>query len=83
MFCDVYVLSSSIVSAITLPANIIQIDIDNRPFIWTVVNGVARKTNVTLGESVGDNVQIVGGLSSKDKVIIEGQQKVSNGMKVQ
>ena len=26
---------------------------------------------------------IVGGLSSKDKVIIEGQQKVSNGMKVQ
>ena len=83
MVCDVYVQSSSNVSAITLPANIIQIDIDNRPFVWTVVNGVARKANVTLGESVGDNVQIVGGLSSKDKVIIEGQQKVSNGMKVQ
>ena len=83
MVCDVYVQSSSNVSAIILPANIIQIDIDNRPFVWTVVNGVARKTNVTLGESVGDNVQIVGGLSSKDKVIIEGQQKVSNGMKVQ
>lgn len=83
MVCDVYVQSSSTASAITLPANIIQIDIDNRPFVWTVVNGVARKTNVTLGESVGDNVQIVGGLSSKDKVIIEGQQKVSNGMKVQ
>ena len=83
MVCDVYVQSSSTASAITLPANIIQIDIDNRSFVWTVVNGVARKTNVTLGESVGDNVQIVGGLSSKDKVIIEGQQKVSNGMKVQ
>ena len=83
MVCDVYVQSSSTVSAITLPANIIQIDIDNRPFVWTVVNGVAHKTNVTLGESVGDNVQIVGGLSSKDKVIIEGQQKVSNRMKVQ
>lgn len=83
MVCDVYVQSSSNASAISLPANIIQIDIDNRPFVWTVVNGVARKTSVTLGESVGDNVQIVGGLSSKDKVIIEGQQKVSNGMKVQ
>lgn len=82
MVCDVYVQSSSNTSAITLPANIIQIDIDNRPFVWTVVNGVARKTSVTLGESVGDNVQVVGGLSSKDKVIIEGQQKVSNGMKV-
>ena len=82
MICDVYVQASSNTSAITLPANIIQIDIDNRPFVWTVINGVARKTAVTLGESVGDNVQIVGGLSSKDKVIIEGQQKVSNGMKV-
>lgn len=82
MICDVYVQASSNTSAITLPANIIQIDIDNRPFVWTVVNGVARKTAVTLGESVGDNIQIVGGLSSKDKVIIEGQQKVSNGMKV-
>ena len=83
MVCDVYVQSSSNASVIALPANIIQIDIDNRPFVWTVVNGVARKTNVTLGESVGNNIQIVGGLSSKDKVIIEGQQKVSNGMKVQ
>ena len=83
MVCDVYVQSSSNASVIALPANIIQIDIDNRPFVWTVVNGVARKTNVTLGESVGNNIHIVGGLSSKDKVIIEGQQKVSNGMKVQ
>ena len=83
MVCDVYAQQASPTAAFTLPANIIQIDVDNRPFVWTVVGGVARKTSVMLGESVGDNVQIVGGLSSKDRIIVEGQQKVSNGMKVE
>lgn len=83
MVCDVYAQQASHTAAFTLPANIIQIDVDNRPFVWTVVGGVARKTSVMLGESVGDNVQIVGGLSSKDRIIVEGQQKVSNGMRVE
>lgn len=83
MVCDVYAQQASPTAAFTLPANIIQIDVDNRPFVWTVLDGVARKTSVMLGESVGDNVQIVGGLSSKDRIIVEGQQKVSNGMRVE
>lgn len=83
MVCDVYTQQTNHTSVIALPANIIQIDIDNRPFVWTVVNGVARKTPITLGQSVGDHVQIIGGLSSKDRIIVEGQQKVSNGTKVQ
>lgn len=83
MVCDVYAQQASPTAAFTLPANIIQIDVDNRPFVWTVLGGVARKTSVMLGESVGDNVQIVGGLSSKDRIIVEGQQKVSNGMRVE
>lgn len=67
---------------ITLPAEIIQIDADNRPFVWTVVNDKALRTYVTLGQNIGDNVQITEGLMAGDKVICEGQQKVSNGMKV-
>lgn len=67
---------------ITLPAEIIQIDADNRPFVWTVVNEKALRTYVTLGQNIGDNVQITEGLKAGDKVICEGQQKVSNGMKV-
>lgn len=83
MVCDVYTSNAESVSTLMLPANIIQIDIDNRPFVWTVVNGVAHKRSVILGQSIGDNIQIVRGLSPKDKIIVEGQQKVSNGMKVQ
>lgn len=67
---------------ITLPAEIIQIDADNRPFVWTVVNDKALRTYVTLGQNIGDNVQITEGLMAGDKIICEGQQKVSNGMKV-
>ena len=82
MVCDVYIEQPQHTNVITLPANIIQIDIDNHPFVWTVVNGKARKTSVELGQNIGDNVQIVSGLSYGSKVIIEGQQKVSNGTKV-
>lgn len=80
--CDVYIEQPQHAGVITLPANIIQIDMDNQPFVWTVVNGKARKTSVEPGQNTGDNVQIVSGLSYGSKVIIEGQQKVSNGTKV-
>ena len=67
---------------LSLPAEIIQIDADNKPFVWTVVDGRAQKTYVTLGQNIGDNVQITEGLKDGDNVICEGQQKVSNGMEV-
>ena len=69
-------------TTVTLPAEIIQIDADNRPFVWTVVDGKAQRTYVTLGQNIGDNVQIAEGLKASDKVICEGQQKVSNGLEV-
>ena len=80
--CDVYIEQPQHAGVITLPAIIIQIDMDNQPFVWTVVNGKARKTSVEPGQNIGDNVQIVSGLSYGSKVIVEGQQKVSNGTKV-
>ena len=82
MVCDVYIEQPQHAGVITLPANIIQIDMDNQPFVWTVVNGKACKTSVEPGQNTGDNVQILSGLSYGSKVIIEGQQKVSNGTKV-
>ena len=62
MVCDVKVQATAPSSAIMLPANIIQIDFDNRPFVWTVVKGMAHKTYVIIGQSAGDYVQITTGL---------------------
>ena len=83
MVCDVYVSNGSFDQGITLPANIIQIDENNKTFVWTVVNGKAHKVEVDTGENVGANVMVISGLSEGMSVIISGQQKVSEGMTVQ
>jgi len=69
-------------TSIALPASVVQIDVDNQPFVWTVVDGKAQKTPVSLGGNAGNDVMITAGLNLGDKVIVEGQQKVSTGMKV-
>lgn len=74
--------NSSAAAQITVPANVVQQDYDNRTFVWTVRSGKAQKTYVTCGEFVGDGVVVSGGLSAGDKVIVEGQHKVCNGTRV-
>lgn len=74
--------TSSEEHAILLAANLIQIDVDNRPFVWCAVEGKAKKTYVTVGASVGNQVVISTGLKAGDRVIVEGQQKVSEGTKI-
>ena len=69
-------------TVIALPAEIIQIDADNQTFVWTVVDGKAKKTYIETGRNIGELIAISSGLRQGDVVICEGQQKVSNGTKV-
>ena len=69
-------------SHIILPPQSIELDVDNSRFVWTVVDGKAHQQPVTIGDFDGDGVIILSGLKAGDKVIINGQQKVSEGMKV-
>lgn len=83
MIADVTVSTGGHASAtIALPANIVQLNADNRTFVWTVEGGKARKTYVTTSGNIGDKVVIASGLAQGDKIIVEGQQKVSSGMTV-
>lgn len=83
MVCDINLnREATQATAISLPATIVQIDIDNHPFVWTMVDGKAHKTLIGVGESVGDNVVVTSGLSNGDKVIVKGQQKVSEGTSI-
>ncbi len=70
-------------TALTIPADIIQLDFDNRRFVWRVIDGKAEKAYIRLGEMTGGNVTITEGLKAGDRIIIEGQQKVSSGMSVE
>lgn len=82
MVCDASLASDEKAMAMMVPARIVQIDTDNRPFVWTAVDGKAKKTYVGIGASVGSNVTVTNGLSAGDKVIVRGQQKVSQGTRV-
>lgn len=82
MVCEAYVGDNLSAMAVALPANVILIDTDNRTFVWTAVGGKAHKTYVEVGESVGSRVVINSGISAGDKVIVGGQQKVSEGIKI-
>lgn len=82
MICEVYVPESNGGNVISLPADIVQIDADNKAFVWIDDKGKAKKVVVEIGNNAGDNVEITSGLSVGDKVIVEGQQKISTGMRI-
>ena len=83
MVCNAQVQGSAATpSYITVPPQSIELDVDNSRFVWTVVNGKAHQQPVTTGDFKGDGIVILSGLKAGDQVIINGQQKVSEGMNV-
>lgn len=80
MVCDVaFNGNGQTEQAIVVPANIIQIDKDNKTFVWTNKNGKAHKCVVDAGTVTNSGVVVLSGLSAGDELIVEGQQKVSEG----
>jgi membrane fusion protein, multidrug efflux system len=51
-------------------------------FVFRVVDGMAVRTPVTLGQRRGGRVQVVKGLSQGEVVIVAGQMKVRDGAPV-
>ena len=79
MVTNVSLLSSDRRQAYVIPARIVQLDEQNRSFVWVANGGKAEKRIITCGEFAGDGVVVAAGLSEGDRVIVRGQQKVCNG----
>ena len=82
MICSVGIDGGDADTAVILPAPVIQTDERNRAFVWVNDSGKARKRVVETGALVRDGVMISSGISTGDEVIVEGQQKVSEGMDI-
>jgi RND family efflux transporter MFP subunit len=83
MLCTLYLSNSnSSASAILISSGIVQLDSDNRNFVWVNSDGKAVRKYIELGEFVGDKVVVTSGLSDGEQLIVEGQQKVSDDMSV-
>jgi len=83
MVCEVYISSSDQQQGgILVPNSAIQILDTGERFVWLAKNGKAERRIVGTGELTNQGVVVTSGLSSGDQVIIEGNQKVSEGMKI-
>ncbi|MCM1076727.1 MAG: efflux RND transporter periplasmic adaptor subunit [Bacteroides sp.] len=67
---------------VVLPPQTIVLDWDNSSYVWIKKNGLAQRKKVTVGGLDSRGVIVTGGLSPTDSIIVEGQQKLSTGLKV-
>lgn len=69
-------------SSIMLPVTSVQSRNDGGKFVWTVRDGVAKRTDVKVGRASGNRIAVTEGLKQGDRVITKGYQKVSEGSEV-
>lgn len=81
MVCKVYGRTQN-GSSIVIPASVVRTDGTGR-YVWTVTpENTVEKRYITAGGFSGKGIVVDSGLEEGDKVITEGTQKVSGGMKV-
>lgn len=66
---------------IVIPANAVLINSEGK-FVWIEENGQATRRPIIVTGYSGEGVIVSQGLQTGDKVIVEGYQKVSEGMRV-
>lgn len=70
-------------TACIIPLHIVQLDEQNRNFVWTEKDGKAVKRFITCGDFAGNGVIVTQGLQPGDNLIVKGQHKVCEGTAIQ
>jgi len=52
------------------------------PYVYIIKNGIAHGSNVVVGLSEGNNIEIVSGLFAGDELVLSGQINLSEGSKI-
>lgn len=81
MFVNVNFDAGKTKSGILIPRNAISGSV-KAAFVYVVNNGIAKKTNVTVGDMVGNKVEILSGLEKGDSIIVSGLINMSEGAKI-
>lgn len=88
MICNVSVegitptADSDVTQEIVLPPQAVILDWDNNSYVWVSDNGVAQRKQVETDGLDSRGIIVKSGLNPTDSVIVEGQQKLSSGLKV-
>ena len=68
---------------LTLPITSVQKKADGSLFVWTIAkDSTAHRSPVQIGRTAGNRVVINGGVSTNDRVVTEGYQKLSENTRV-
>ena len=81
MFARVSLVLAKRSTAITIPEQALWPQ-GTENFVFKIVNGVVKLTKVELGKRQMGIVEIIGGLTSEDVVVTEGQLKLRDGAPV-
>ena len=65
-----------------IPAHIVQLDEQNRSFVWVNAEGKASKRIIQCGGFTSEGVVVLSGLEESEEIIVEGQQKVCENTSV-
>ena len=76
MVAEVYLPTEGVAQNYVIPARVLQIDEQNRTFVWLNQKGKATKREIRCGEFTSSGVTVLSGLKDGDEIITEGQQKV-------
>ena len=83
MICQVFTNYMQGTTGVFIPANLVQLDSNNKTFVWVVNGERALKREIVIDSETAQGAKVAFGLVAGDKLIVAGQQKVSNGMKVE
>lgn len=67
---------------IIIPNKSVQISPDNRRFVWLADDNTARRQFITVGSLSDYGIIVENGLSEGNKVIVDGHNKISEGMQI-
>jgi RND family efflux transporter MFP subunit len=69
-------------AAIVVPSESVFSDAARNNYVFVEENGVAKRVNVRLGLKQDDRVQISDGLAAGARLVVSGQQRLTDGAKV-
>ncbi|MDR1518354.1 MAG: efflux RND transporter periplasmic adaptor subunit [Dysgonamonadaceae bacterium] len=67
---------------IVVPNRAIRISPDGKRYVWLAQDGEAHRRFIGIGDLTNDGIVVSEGLSAGDNIIVEGFQKICEGMKI-
>jgi RND family efflux transporter MFP subunit len=81
MLAQIQLIPGERTEVLAIPNDIIR-NTNEQPYVYTVVQGIARKTWITTGRKGVDFLQVIDGLSENDIVVTTGMDNLDDGREV-